>query len=140
MGFVSDELGYAIDLGLPKPDHRPDDAHSKFQLDPEIKCESIWSGPVLRSAALLVDRREASVRDANGEWQEVGRTHPPSTACSVGSPIQSERLRCCGFVTRFAHGAYDHFRTDAEAPARLSQVGTRTPILAQDGRDLAAAL
>jgi predicted ATPase len=35
---------------------------------------------------------------------------------------------------------YDHFRTDAEAPARLPQVGTHTPVLGDDGADLAAAL
>ena len=35
---------------------------------------------------------------------------------------------------------YDHFRTDAEAPARRPQVGTHTPILASDGADLAAAM
>ena len=35
---------------------------------------------------------------------------------------------------------YDHFRTDGEAPARRRQVGTRTPVLAGDGADLAAAL
>lgn len=35
---------------------------------------------------------------------------------------------------------YDHFRTDAGAPARSSQIGTRTPILADDGADLAAAV
>ena len=35
---------------------------------------------------------------------------------------------------------YDHFRSDAEAPARLPQLGTRTPVLHHDGRDLAAAL
>jgi len=35
---------------------------------------------------------------------------------------------------------YDGFRADAEAPARTPQVGTRTPVLADDGRDLAAAL
>jgi predicted ATPase len=34
---------------------------------------------------------------------------------------------------------YDHFRTDAAAPARLPQVGTHTPILSHDGADLAAA-
>jgi predicted ATPase len=34
---------------------------------------------------------------------------------------------------------YDHFRTDAEAPARLPHVGTRTPILGSDGADVAAA-
>ena len=28
---------------------------------------------------------------------------------------------------------YDHFRTDAEAPARRPQVGTHTPVLSGDG-------
>src|SRR5262249_39248529 len=35
---------------------------------------------------------------------------------------------------------YDHFRTDSAAPARLPQIGTHTPVLANDGADLAAAL
>jgi len=35
---------------------------------------------------------------------------------------------------------YDHFRTDADSPARLTHVGTRTPVLAHDGSDVAAAL
>jgi predicted ATPase len=143
MGFVSDEFGYAIDLGLPKPDRRPQDLRSKFTLDPEIKCENIWSGPILRPAALLVDRREALVkaRDASGQWQEVSRALPSfdSIFSQLADPIRTPevlRLRDEVRTWRF----YDHFRTDAEAPARLSQVGTRTPVLAHDGRDLAAAL
>jgi predicted ATPase len=35
---------------------------------------------------------------------------------------------------------YDHFRTDADAPARLPQVGTHMPALDDEGADLAAAL
>src|SRR4030081_2000467 len=35
---------------------------------------------------------------------------------------------------------YHHFRTDPESPLRHPQVGVRTPVLAHDGRDLAAAL
>jgi len=35
---------------------------------------------------------------------------------------------------------YDHFRTDAAAPARVPQIGTHTPVLSHDGSDLAAAL
>jgi predicted ATPase len=35
---------------------------------------------------------------------------------------------------------YDHFRSDADAPARWPQLGTRTPVLANDGADFAAAL
>jgi predicted ATPase len=36
--------------------------------------------------------------------------------------------------------SYDHFRTDAMAPARIPQIGTHTPILSHDGGDSAAAL
>ena len=35
---------------------------------------------------------------------------------------------------------YDHLRTDADAPARQSRIGTRTTVLGHDGADLAAAL
>ena len=35
---------------------------------------------------------------------------------------------------------YDGFRVDATAPARQPHVGTRTPVLADDGADLAAAI
>ncbi|MEO7269481.1 MAG: AAA family ATPase [Knoellia sp.] len=35
---------------------------------------------------------------------------------------------------------YDGFRADAAAPARLAHIGTRSPVLSDDGADLAAAL
>jgi predicted ATPase len=35
---------------------------------------------------------------------------------------------------------YDHFSTDADAPARSPQIGTHTPVLGNDGADLAAAV
>ena len=35
---------------------------------------------------------------------------------------------------------YDHLRTDAGAPARMAQIGTRTPVLSHDSANLAAAL
>jgi predicted ATPase len=35
---------------------------------------------------------------------------------------------------------YDQFRTDSEAPARTTQIGTFTPVLHHDGSNLAAAL
>jgi predicted ATPase len=35
---------------------------------------------------------------------------------------------------------YHHFRTDPDAPVRQPQIGVRTPALAHDGSDLAAAL
>ena len=35
---------------------------------------------------------------------------------------------------------YDQFRTDRDTPSRQPQLGTRTPILAHDGHDVAAAI
>jgi predicted ATPase len=35
---------------------------------------------------------------------------------------------------------YDGFRVDADAPARRPRIGTRTPVLSDDGGDLAAAI
>jgi predicted ATPase len=137
LGFASDEFGYAIDLGLPIP------ARTMFVMDPEVKCESIWSGAILRPSAVLVERRGplVKVRDENGRWQEVARSLAAfdSMFNRLADPIRTpEVLRLRDEVRSWRF--YDHFRTDAEAPARLAQVGTRTPVLAHDGRDLAAAL
>jgi len=137
MGFAGEEFGYAIDLGLPLP------SRSAFAHDPEIKRECIWNGPLLRPATLLVDRRNAlvRVRDREGEWETVAEhlSGYDSMLAQLADPQRApevlmlrEQIRSWRF--------YDHFRTDAEAPARLPQVGTRTPVLGNDGRDLAAAL
>jgi len=137
LGFSSDEFGYAIDIGLPEP------SSSAFSLDPEIKRESIWSGPFLRRAGLLVDRRGAVVltRRDDGEWTTASQRLPSfdSMMAQLADPrsnpealLLREQIRSWRF--------YDHFRTDAEAPARLPQVGTHTPVLSDDGADLAAAL
>jgi len=56
LGFAGSEYGYLIDLGLPKP------GESAFSLDPQIKQEFVWHGPVLRPAALLADRKASLVR------------------------------------------------------------------------------
>jgi predicted ATPase len=92
---------------------------------------------------LLVERNnhEVRIRSASGEWQRGG--HPLQTFDSMLSEFADperapelllvrERLRGWRF--------YDHFRTDATAPARRVQVGTRTAVLAADGADVAAAL
>lgn len=137
LGFASDEFGYAIDLGLPTP------TRSAFALDPEIKTESIWAGPILRPASLLVERRNWVVRNrtADGEWDVL--THDLSTFDSMMSQFADPRNAPEMFTLREQIRSwrfYDHFRTDADAPARLPQVGTHTPILGNDGSDMAAAL
>jgi predicted ATPase len=136
LGFGEDDFGYAIDLGLPQ------ETKTAFALDPVIKRESIWHGPVLRPSAVLCDRLGGFVRirDEAGDWSQPHRIRDyDSMLAEFADPQRApellslrERIRSWRF--------YDHFRTDALAPARGSQIGTRTPVLSQDGSDLAAAL
>lgn len=136
LGFSSEDYGYAIDLGLPPPDRL-------FGRDPQIKAESLWTGPLLQRANCFAERRGPSVvlRDRNGERRQAYTrlesfdsilTHCANPEDGAELLLLRERLRDWRF--------YDHFRTDAEAPARRRQVGTRTPVLASDGADLAAAI
>jgi predicted ATPase len=138
LGFSSEEYGYAIDLGLPKPECPP----SPFLRDPEIKAESLWTGEILGRANEFARRNDpfVQIRDPKGVWREI--THELASFDSMLSHCSDprsapelldmrERLRNWRF--------YDHFRTDSEAPARRRQIGTYTPVLAGDGADLAAA-
>ena len=137
-GSVADDFGYAIDIGLPPPV-----ASSAFSRDPEIKREAIWSGRVLRPATQLVDRKGAALRtrDDSGVWRALERPVPAFASMMTeyadprGAPEMltlREQMRAWRF--------YDHFRSDADAPSRWPQLGTRTPVLANDGADFAAAL
>jgi predicted ATPase len=137
LGFAGNDFGYAIDLGLPVP------TPSAFTLDPVIKRECIWAGPMLRPSTLLVDRRGpiVRIRRDTGELEIVtDRLHTfDSMMGELGDPRNApevlamrERIRSWRF--------YDHFRTDAESPARIPQIGTHTPVLGNDGADLGAAL
>ncbi|MFG2195977.1 AAA family ATPase [Streptomyces sp. NPDC048639] len=143
LGFSGDEFGYAVDFGHPTPVAKDDGAPSLFNLDPEIKREATWAGPVLRPAALLSDRSGPAVRTrtAEGGWhRSTGELRPYDSMLSELADPQlapdlltmRERIRSWRF--------YDHVRTDAEAPARLPRIGTRTPVLSADGSDLPAAL
>src|SRR5205823_536112 len=137
LGFASDDLGYLIDLGLPKP------STSAFALDPEIKRECIWHGSVFRNSSLLVDRQGplVRVRNGDGDWNIVMQhlatfdsmmTHVADPRNAPETLVLRESIRAWRF--------YDHFRTDVDAPARSAQIATRTPILDNEGADLAAAI
>jgi predicted ATPase len=136
LGFAGEDFGYCIDLGLPQ------EGGSAFSLDPVIKRECVWSGAFLRPAALLAERKGAlaRARQSKGEWL-VLNAHLQSfdsmlTQCADARNAPEtlalrERMRGWRF--------YDHFRSDAQAPARQPQIGSRTMALANNGADLAAA-
>jgi predicted ATPase len=137
LGFAGDDFGYAIDLGLPSP------SRSAFGLDPEIKTECIWAGPILRPATLLVERKAWVVRTrkSDGEWDTLSYQLASfdSMMSQFADPRNAPEMLMLREQIR-SWRFYDHFRTDVDAPARLPQVGTHTPVLSNDGSDLAAAL
>jgi predicted ATPase len=140
MGYAADDFGYLVDLGLPQMAG----IRSEFTRDPEIKREAVFAGPVMRPSSTLVQRAgpHAQVRAESGRgFDELTRALPTyrSVLAEFANPGQlpelaavRDRLRQWRF--------YDGFRVDAAAPARRAQVGTRTPVLADDGGDLAAAI
>jgi len=140
LGFARSDFGYLIDLGLPPQEKG---STSAFSLDPEIKRECIWHGPLFRPATTLVDRKGplVRIRTKDGEWGPVTdnlfafdsmMTHVADPRNAPEMLVLRESIRAWRF--------YDHFRTDADAPARSPQIGTHTPILGNDGADLAAAV
>ena len=135
LGFASDDLSYAIDLGLP--------TMGPFPLDPVIKAEAIWAGELLRPATLLADRHGPLVRtrDADGGWRPAPwrlGDHESLMAALV-DPAQAPEVYAIREQAR-RWRFYDHLRTDADAPARRPGVATFTPVLSPGGGDLAAAL
>ncbi len=137
--FSNQEFGYSISLGLPPAGNAGPTA---FSLDPEIKRECIWAGNSYRPASSLVDREGAmiKVRD-NRQWNVIAQhtSNFESIFTQATDPEKAPEILSLKDQIR-GWRFYDHFRSDSEAPARLPQLGTRTPVLHHDGRDLAAAL
>ncbi|MBE7366324.1 AAA family ATPase [Ramlibacter pallidus] len=140
LGFAGDsaqDFGYAIDIGLPPPVPA-----TVFSRDPEIKAEAVWSGPVLRTSAQLVRRQGALLQTREGSrWEAVDRLLPPyaSMLAEFVDPRTAPEMLALREQIR-GWRFYDHFRTDADSPARQPQVGTRTTVLGHDGADVAAAI
>ena len=138
LGFGEDDFGYAIDLGLPTET----ETATAFSRDPVIKRESVWSGPILRPSTVLCDRLGpfVRVREDDGGWSAPFPIRAYDSMLSeFADPERAPELLSLRDRIR-SWRFYDQFRTDAAAPARTSQIGTRTPVLNHDGSDLAAAL
>jgi predicted ATPase len=98
---------------------------------------------MLRPSSLLTDRQghAVRVRSGNDGWTTVTdslslfdtmMTHVADPRNAPEMLTLRESIRSWRF--------YDHFRTDSDAPARAPQVGTYTPVLSDDGADMAAAI
>ena len=100
----------------------------------------------MRPASMLIKRKRASVElrgtSSRGDsWERFESTLRPyeSVLTEVLDPVRAPELVAVREQIR-GWRFYDQFRTDADSPIRQSQIGTRTPVLDADGRDLAAAL
>jgi predicted ATPase len=136
LGLATDTFSYLVDVGLPIP------SDSLFALDPEIKREILWDGPVLRPAATLMSRSRGLVKvRGDAGWEQVTAAMSPreSVLFSLTDPRGYPELayvRAQVASWRF----HDQIRTDRHAPARQPQVGTWAPVLDHDGHNLAAAV
>jgi predicted ATPase len=136
LGFSGDDFGYSIIMGLPVP------SKSAFALDPEIKRECIWTGPYYKPSAALMERVGPSVRVRTEEgWKTVfeGLNLFESVLVQIADPNHAPEVLLLRETIR-SWRFYDQLRTDADAPARVPRLGTRTPVLGHDGGDLAAAI
>lgn len=137
LGVSADPLSYCLDLGLPQP------RNSLFIGDPELKRECLWRGSATTAKNLCADRHASTIRyrGERGGWNEVDLRLPRHVSMlseyidPVSAPeivIMREQLRRWRF--------YDTFRVDRRSPARQTSIATLTPVLANDGGDLPAAL
>jgi len=80
------------------------------------------------------------IRDEAG-WRAQQYSLPPWTSMlgAFSDPATAPEMLALRETMR-SWRFYDHVRTDQAAPARQSIIGTRTPVLASDGSDLAAAI
>ena len=139
LGFGGDTYGYSIDLGYPPPP-----SATMFELDPHVKRECIWHGPVYKKASALVDRRNnfvwlTTTRDEEPVMLTQHLSDTDSMLASIADPQRAPEMLAVRESVR-GWRFYDHFRTDSDSPARAAQIGTSTPVLHHDGSNLAAAL
>ncbi len=137
LGVQGEPFSYCFDLGLPVPNE------SAFDFDPEMKRECLWRGTKLDSKSLCADRKSSRlrIRSSSGRWteSELSLARHASMLTEFADPFQApelivmrEHLRSWRF--------YDTFRVDQGSPARRPSITTFTPVMSDDGSDLAAAL
>ncbi|MCW2287482.1 putative ATPase [Leucobacter luti] len=142
LGIATDDLSYAIDLGLPQLPALSVPGVSRV-LDPEVKNETVWHGPILRPSAIFAERRSLAVRLRNdagalavSDWRV---RESESMLATLASPTETPELFALRESAR-RWRFYDHLRTDPDAPARRPGPVSFTPVLDPLGGNLPGAL
>jgi predicted ATPase len=138
LSIVTDSFSYSLSCGVP-----PNKPPSMFALDPEVKEEYIWHGATRRPSTTILERKNNSVfaYDSSGERM----VYPFCIAASesilaqLQEPQRYPELAILSMELK-QWRFYHNFRTDERSLIRLPQVSVRTPVLSNDGQDLAAAI
>jgi len=144
LGMQLDAGCFEMTIGLPPREEPPPPPllPSAFLLDPEVKEEWLWSAPPRRKNKPFLTRDGAAAVGIDSDGRS--RTYAPLDASEsvLGQLDEPQLLSDLWHLQRTlrAFRFYHAFRTDPESPLRVPRIGTRTPILASNGEDVAAAL
>lgn len=138
LGLELESLRYELQLGLPVP------RQTLFQRDPEVKEETV-DVPVRgrKTPVRLLERKNETAWLQDEEGRRVGYPLQIVGSESILSQISDPRRfpELAALRESFTGWrVHDQLRTDPEAPLLRPRVGVRTPVLADDGGDLVAAL
>ena len=138
VGVDIDHFTYSLACGLPTP------KQTVFTLDPEVKEEDIGVRVGTHKKPIpICERRNhvVTIRNKDGSRETLSDPLDPteSLLTQFSDPrylpeLALVRLTLAGW--RFYH----QFRTDADAPARKPRLGIRSPVLSEDGGNLATVI
>ncbi|CAN5438931.1 AAA family ATPase [soil metagenome] len=136
------DLSYSMECGRVPISERPEHL-ACFANDPDIKTEEVKQVSKGKSPVSLLKRTKGAVSARNMDGRLINYPLVVNGNESVLSGLREPQkfpelsaLRQEFLNWRFYH----HFRTDIGSPLRLPQVGNMTPVLSDDGLDVAAAL
>lgn len=135
-------ISYSLECGRVPISERPENL-ACFSNDPDIKVEEVKQLSKGRPAVSLVKRVKGGISARNMDGRLLQYPLAVQGNESVLSGLRDPQkfpelslLREEFLNWRFYH----HFRTDIASPLRQPQVGVMTPVLSDDGLDVAAAL
>ncbi|MFO0709147.1 MAG: AAA family ATPase [Sandaracinus sp.] len=139
LGMQLDAGCFEMSIGLPPLEPG---APTVFRFDPEVKQEWLWSAPPRKKNKPFLTREglAANGLDSDGRTRTYAQLDPGESV--LGQLDEPQLLSELWLLQRTlrAFRFYHAFRTDPESPLRTQRIGARTPILASNGEDAAAAL
>lgn len=135
----TDAFSYEMQIGYPDKIPYP----TFFKLDPVIKEESLWlAGFGRRPSSLVMKRRNQTVFLTNVEGEKIAYAaslyENESVFGQIGEPHRYPEVSSAREAIRNWR-FYHEFSVSGNSPLRVPQVGYRSPVLAGDGLNLAAA-